>query len=127
MSLWFHVKSLLGRCHEKGCWRKGLSVTYVDLNVKMDMREVFAGRVPAPAFSYLQCEPHMHQQLTNPDSMPIKIAGRCRTCIGEKKVNVRGIIDEHGRATTNYSPAFGGRPDAPGLKVIDCPKCGKER
>jgi hypothetical protein len=123
MSLAFLIKNVLGRCHEKGCWKKGLSVTYIDLNAKIDMRDVFAGILPKPAFSYLQCEPHMHQQLTNPNSMPVEVAGRCRTCIGERKVNVRGFIDEHGTTTSSYSPAFRGRPDAPGLPVIDCPKC----
>jgi len=114
-----HLKRLLGRCDEKGCWKKGVPVSYVDLH------PIASGGFPRTVFEYLQCEPHMHQQLTNPDSMPVEIAGRCRTCIGEKKVNIRGFIDEHGKTSTSYSPAFGGRPDAPGLSVIDCPKCRK--
>jgi hypothetical protein len=117
------LKRLFRRCHEKGCWKKGLSVTFLDMNEKSDIRELFAGKHAKPAFSYFQCEPHMHQQLTDPDSMSLKIAGRCRTCIGEKKVNVRKFLDEHGKTTVSYSPAFKGKPDGPHIPVIDCPRC----
>lgn len=88
--------------------------SYIDLN-KLPDAEI--------EFECLQCEKHMHQELTDPDSMPAMLMGRCRTCIGEQRVVVRRYVVGNKKITVAYSPAFGGRPDVPGMEVVDCPKC----
>ncbi len=126
MSFAIKFKWFLRRCHEEGCWRKGMTRTYVDMG----------GFETAPwtrpsggfiVFECLQCEKHMHQELMKPDSMPVMLAGRCRTCIGERKVVIRRFVDGDGKIKATYSPAYGGRPDVPDLEVVECPKCTIKR
>ncbi len=121
MSFAIRLKWFFGRCHEPGCWQKGLRRSYFDMSSVSLVP--FAKPSMGLKFECLQCEKHMHQELTNPDSMPVLLAGRCRTCIGEKKVVVRRFVDGDGKVKASYSPAYGGRPDVPDMEVADCPKC----